>query len=157
MKCSLGLFCYWVKADMDPWSGSLVGGRYQLPVPHVLQVFLSSQVSCFCRNVRCAWESWAHGAEQESQGAVLAWLPYKREFFEEADQQMAPFHISAVWDDSAQDSVIWSIWFASFFFLSIFLYCFFFSGLPWWLLPSWWKVIDRGNISAAVLWVVPVQ
>jgi len=43
--------CCWVKADMDPWSGSLIGGRYQLPVSHVLQVFLRSQVSCFCRNL----------------------------------------------------------------------------------------------------------
>lgn len=32
-----------------------------------------------------------------------------------------------------------------------------FSGFPWWHLPSWWEVRDRGHISATVLRVVPVQ
>jgi hypothetical protein len=69
---------------------------------------------------------------------------------------MAPFHISAVWDGSVLDSMIWSNWFPSLFCSwTFFLFCF--SGIPWWHIPSWWKVRDRGHISSAVLWVVPVQ
>jgi len=40
--------------------------------------------------------------------------------------------------------VIWSIWFASFFFLSIFLYCFFFQVFPDGFFPAGGKSLIEG-------------
>jgi hypothetical protein len=68
---------------------------------------------------------------------VPARLPHKREFFEETDQQMAPFHISAVWDGSVLDSMIWSNWFPSLFCSRTFFFSvFYFQVFPDGLFPA---------------------
>lgn len=112
---------------MYPWSGT-----YQLL--HV-QAFLRPTFLCLSKLRLCLGELSSHGAGQKNQGAVPAWLPYKRRFSEEADQQMAPFHTSAVWDGSVLGSVLIGLLPSFFFILELFLF-FFFQVFPDGVFPA---------------------
>lgn len=93
-------FC-WVIATC---SLEVVGTSY-----HIAPWSLRFQVFVALSNLRCALGSWAHGAGHESKDSVPTWLQDKWEFLEEADQQVAPFHLPAVWHGSDLDSEIWLI------------------------------------------------